>query len=228
MKLYEILDMPKNSRKLKRNVRWPDDENRLGRGIQSTAYAHPKRNTVVKRTRLDTFREHTYVEFVQLCLEHQDNPFFPKFYTAKKVQEPVENDEQRRGKEWLITEMERLVDIEKPKIQEALLHKLINDGFLDVYKVLATDHNSAISEVAAMNFDTFSTARQFDELYSLLDYHKGRDMLMSRSPNGKLRQALTLLKPLFDEHHADMHAGNAMARISAGGPQLVFVDPLLP
>lgn len=75
---------------------------RLGAGVQGMAFKHPRStNMIIKTARVSNPETDSYVKFIKLALEHQDNPFFPRIYDA--VLRTLPNNEYE-----LVVQMERL------------------------------------------------------------------------------------------------------------------------
>jgi hypothetical protein len=184
---------------------WEDSKGKnMGSGVQGYATMHPtQQNVVVKTADVYNVDEDAYVEFVKLALEHQDNPFFPKIYKAKLV---------RMGEFFhrLVITMERLHDISKPKIADAIVANFRRLGIpQDVADTTtSTDTIKVIAIRALLN----------DRIY--------RQHLAKVTPNPKFREALTLLDPYIEKFVNDLHAQNWMARLTPSGPQLVIIDPI--
>ncbi len=202
----------------------------LGTGVQAIAYQHKKHpNTVIKTIQLSGGMNDTVLAFVRLCINHKDNPFFPKIYTAKifnsadltaserevLYQDIDSYDSPPDKKELvLVLVMERLFPIHTPDNVDSAI------GLLQTLKVLPDDLSTLPLNMLDVEDPLFSVKVPFKTA-------KGRQFLMKNSDNPKFVQALRLLEPLFRKGHADLHRQNIMIRRTGIGPQLVLADPIV-
>jgi hypothetical protein len=114
MKVFELLEYDTKIDLTPRQVQRSIDVTKggeLGSGFQAWV-GKTKSNTAIKKAKIPSRNPENsaYVQFVKLVSEHQDNPFFPRIYSAKLLQEPL-------GDQFLIVHMEKLYPIEHPKIR---------------------------------------------------------------------------------------------------------------
>lgn len=92
----------------------------MGQGLQAVV-GKTKGNTVIKKAAIYGNND-AYLQYVALIAEHQDNPFFPQIYSAKVFQEAPPEDVKgyAKGQMYLVVHMERLHEINNPKIKDAV------------------------------------------------------------------------------------------------------------
>jgi len=179
----------------------------IGDGTQAKVYQHPKNpNAVIKLASIaGDPKTDPYVKFIKIALAHQDNPFFPRIYSAKMYASNDEKWWQNIGNfNTLVVTMEKLHQITKN-------NKKLHDVVLDNFQLQGVD---------ILN------------VYDLYDYFKSRSkrlLLARHTKNPKLREALRLLEPILkdEQNTVDMHYNNWMMRLTGVGPQLVIVDPVI-
>lgn len=158
----------------------------LGQGMQAVAVRHPKSKTVIKKVNI-TGDEDPAVKYVKLIANHQNNPFFPRIYSAK-VYRLRDN-----GQLIMVMHMERLHEWDTPQLQDATRQSAEHLGF----------------ELSDFTLDDFDD----------------RERIATATKNPKLKEALRLMEPLFQQFGSDLHEANWMVRLTSTGPQLVFADP---
>lgn len=185
--------------------------NLIGVGLQAQVFEPPslqKANKVVKIARIltETPEDDGYLKYVNLVLDHPDNPFFPKIYFAKLYQ--VKNKEAS-----LMVELERLHEVTGERLIDVAREQFSRLGFKE--DVLIMVNNSL----------------QGGRISELLDDAGFRKDLVTNSNNPKFKEAMTLLEPLLSGSVPgvinDMHAGNWMLRLTGHGPHLVISDPIV-
>lgn len=185
--------------------------NLIGVGIQAQVFEPPslqKANKVVKIARIltETPEDDGYLKYVNLVLDHPDNPFFPKIYFAKLYQ--VKNKEA-----FLMVELERLHEVTGERLIDVAREQFSRLGFKeDVLKMI----NNSV---------------EGGRISDLLDDKSFRRQLIADSNNPKFKEAMNLLEPLLSGSvsgvSGDLHAGNWMLRLTAHGPHLVISDPVV-
>jgi hypothetical protein len=221
MKLHHIiekqLDIPR-SKKAISGIIQNKNTHVLGSGIQAIAYAHKKHpNSIVKAIAVSGKDDPAY-QFLRICVNHPDNPFFPTVYKAKMYNTREMSDSELEFVEaqlslgmapeeslyQILCVVERLKEfsLERGTTQCEILANL---GIVKFRKV--DNNNIGAFRVEAAN--VFKTK-------------ESRSLLYQRATDPQLKQALKLLEPLFNKYDPDMHLGNVMLR----GTQLVIVDPV--
>lgn len=184
----------------------------IGGGLQADVYAPPslqKSNKVVKVARMLVDPEDDgYLKYVNLVLDHPDNPFFPKIYFAKMYQVGADSDYF-----YLMVELERLHEVTEKRLIDVAREQFSRLGFEE--DVLEIVNNSV----------------RGGRISELLDDADFRTYLVKNSNNPKFKEAMILLEPLLSGKFPgvvnDMHVGNWMLRLTGHGPQLVISDPVV-
>ena len=211
MKLFEIIDLQTRRqtqhRKQGGDVEtafqdMPGDELSAG-NIEGFVKAHEKDpNKVNKIVRIPASGHAPYLDFLNVALKHQDNPFFPKIYHAKRY------DDHSSGESVFIQaeRLHELDDFEFRKHTVAIMNQL---GI----ELTDADFRNRIWVVKI--FEAFETS-------------KGRAKLVEKSTNPQFKQAMKAIEPLLRKYKSDMHGQNFMFRTGGGEPHLVIIDPLNP
>jgi len=208
------LQLPKSDTKFNGIMK---DKKLLGSGVQALVYAHTKdANKIIKVVNV-TGENDASVQFLRLCVNHENNPYFPKVYTYKMYDnsELTEDDidflkyrtliQPTQEKYMLVMVVERLMPLfhEDAKFVWNMFKSL---GF----------------------FDPFNSYRNLNDLY--LDIRQQfanptrRLKLKSRITDDNLIKALRLIEPLFKNFMSDLHSDNFMIRPST--KELVIIDPV--
>ena len=192
----------------------PRDKETVGTGVQSTVYVHPKDKTkVVKIADIKDPNNDSYLEFVRLIMDHQDNPFFPKIHKAKLYQKTPDDRTIDDGEYRLVMIMERLYPIwdlkNNHQYMQAALKELVGLG---VPEEVTREYIDS-GEDPTILWDYFEDE---DNIEDLIQY----------SDNHSFREAMRTLSPYMRTHGQDMHMGNLMVRTSKNGLELVIIDPL--
>jgi acylphosphatase len=224
-------DLPQSAKK----VQIPITKNakQLGMGIQGFARKFLGRpNTVVKVALMG--KQDAYEEFIKIVINHQDNPFFPRIHAVKKYRidaldmsdyeflanrlgssiSPGMEEDILDNMTWMvIIVMEELKSAENRKYEHAVVQnitQLFGENVMkQIYEILGRDDD--------MDVDT---------LLSALSQVFICKQVIKDTPNPKFRDALRLMVPLLNKFYADIRGSNVMVRLSAQGPQLVFIDPV--
>ncbi len=179
----------------------------LGSGMQAKVYQHPNHtDRVVKVVKLFNPRTDAYTNFVRLIVKHQDNPFFPRIFSAKIHEMP--NDADGALPYRLIIVMEKLHPVDSEKLQDATIESLWRLG---------------------INTDSWSDDELYDAVLNVkmaFNNSDRRKKLAAETNNPQFKEALELLEPYFEAFGTDMHIGNIMIRLTGSGPQIVLIDPL--
>ena len=189
----------------------------IGTGVQSTVYSmksHP--NSVLKVVNVMGDNDPT-IQFLRVCTNHQDNPYFPKIfsyklYDAKDLSQDdidyLRNNlefKQYRSKTILLISMEKL-----DRIFDFNAERIVR--MLQILKLTATDYVN-YSEPLLIMQDWFKDPKM-------------RKKMMNNTPDPKLKDALRILEPLFNRFKADVHGNNVMIRTDGKRIHLVLSDPI--
>jgi hypothetical protein len=176
-----------------------------GGGYGSSIYLdlkHP--NRVLKSVVVDSLND-PYVRFIKTADKFQDNPFFPRIYGYKIIENQFPGNVDAYQ---IFVFMERLVPI----------HKLNNRVARYLLKRVG------------INFDANWNLEDDDsELAVLTSDPNERKRIRSTTDYPKFKQALRVLEPLFRAYGSDMKIDNIMVRqTKTEMPQIVLVDPIYP
>lgn len=250
MKLYEIKANIPKSKKAVGNILKNKNLAQAGTGVQAVAYLHKKfPNTIVKAIYIEGEHDAAY-QFVRLCMNHQNNPFFPKIFYAKMYDTRYDGIEQSKlyksndlpdyRPQLLIVVMEKLHKIDEDMGYETSLQLLQSLGILP--EDLSKHPKQWTTQQWRERFDKNAAGYEDEEEWwtnldepSPLEYRikgmfeipKNRMWLRNNTNNPKLAEAMRLLEPLFRRFTPDIHMDNIMIRRTGVGPQLVFVDPVV-
>ena len=230
MKLNELLvekiDLTKSTKVDLKGHQWlPISGDLAGKGVQARAYKTGM-GMITKVAVLDDelgLRDPA-VKFLDIILQHQDNPFFPKIYHAR-----VYRDKEGILDPILLVQMEKLMPITDEKIRDSvagLFDKLgigtkdLSPAFTKHVKQYDKPTQTILSKTSALNKKLMTAAMAGDS--------KAIARHGSRSKNPQFREALKLLAPTMAQEGSDLHHGNWMVRLTGVGPQLVIIDPFAP
>lgn len=227
MKLHELLiekiDLSKSTPIDFRGRQWiPVSGHAIGSGVQARAY-HTGTGMVTKVAVLDEDLglNDPAVKFLDLILQHQDNPFFPKIYHAR-----VYRDKEGAADPILIVQMEKLTPLTDEKIVDAA------SGLLDQLGIGTKEMSPAFKKhVSQYGKPTANVLTKTSALKQKLQgafQEKDITKLASRSKNPQFREAIKVLAPAMLKYGVDLHHGNWMVRLTGAGPQLVIIDPFAP
>lgn len=192
-------------------------------GSQASAFQHTnKLNTIVKVVNLHFGgMNDPIIRVVKLFLEHSDNPFFPKIYTAK-----IYRDELDKHLYMIIT-MERLrpISASNEHLFEASIQQLYRLRVLpskyDFKHPLHSQHMNFVEETE----DEIEAA--YITMFEMFSDVRNRYWLAQNTPDNNLKEAIKLLNPIFKDNRSDLHEDNVMVRLTSVGPQLVLMDPVI-
>jgi len=248
MKVYELL-MESNIKHVRvktlPNLRGRDEKpNKLmGTGTSAQVFAGGDANTVVKEIgNYEKPDNDPHYHYIDMVMSHQDNPFFPKIYSAKVYEVVgVEGNMYNNDEATMVVQMEKLTSFDSTKTQH-LLPQLLKQFGISINDM---DDNEAFINAANMsdvershNANQAQGADANDNLGKILSTKfrtaGGRQELMNSTTNPQLRQALSLTHDIIEKlkHDkerpttGDLHHENIMVRLTSHGPQLVIVDPI--
>ena len=232
MKLHDLLieriDLSKPTMIDFKGHQWlPVSGELAGQGIQARVYKTGS-GVVTKVAVLDDelgLRDPA-VKFLDIILQHQDNPFFPRIYHAR-----VYRDKEGILNPILLVQMEKLMSMTDPKIEDAAA------GLLDQLGIGTSELSPKFKEYVKRSEWSKPTKRIMTKTSALNNKLMSASMkgdtkaiarLGSRSKNPQFREAIKLLAPTMAKEGSDLHHGNWMVRLTAAGPQLVIIDPFAP
>lgn len=234
MKLQDLfekkIDMPVSNKKTS-GILKHNNLPHLGTGVQAIAYYHKKfPGKVVKMITIEGPNDPSY-QYLRLCVNHPENPYFPKIYAFKQYNTAgedteataVDRDEKYEeidptdsppmwAKHQVLVVMEKLHDLSSSQKMSIKMLQMI--GILPTNLDDLMKYNNSIAR-------------------SPLDYTKipfegksGRVELYNRTKDVNLKKALRLLEPLFNKFYPDMRKTNIMLRKGQGGTHIVITDPV--
>lgn len=183
----------------------------MGAGTQSYIYGNEKSrpNSISKITRLERNLNDPSVDFTELAMQNQNNPFFPRISNPKILAYERSRFDRLF---WLAMQQEKLQPMTGKKTQDAAAGMLQSLGFTD-----NDDFQKSMWEYGP------------DELLrGAFNDPAWRQKMIDSTNNPHFAEALQLLGPLFDKHKSDMKQDNFMLRMTQHGPQVVFIDPFWP
>lgn len=230
MKLHELLiekiDLTKSTQVDFKGHQWlPVSGDLVGQGVQARAY-NAGMGMVNKVVVLDDELglQDPAVKFLDIILQHQDNPFFPKIYHAR-----VYRDKEGILDPILLVQMEKLIPITDEKIRDSVAGlfdqlgigtKELSPAFKKHVSKYDKSTKKILSKTSALSSKLMNAAMAGDS--------RAIARLGSRSKNPQFREAIKLLAPTMAQEGSDLHHGNWMVRLTGSGPQLVIIDPFVP
>lgn len=205
----------------------PKGLNYLGTGWQAMAYELKKRpGTVVKTIMVDGENDPQY-QFLRVCKNHPNNPYFPNIFHLKMYNAAEPMDADHRDDEMakihphdyapnlkkfvIVASMEKLEPFSKLTEEEAL-------EFLNSIGIQPKRPETGSKRFRELPLTTFIP-------YEFKSPEERRKVAaITTDPN--LKQALRILEPLFKHFHPDVHGNNIMLRNIGSTHQLVFIDPI--
>jgi len=227
-----------------------DSNEQIGSGYEAKVYAGKDGGTVIKEVLLKGSPEESGIyNYINMVLQNQDNPFFPRIYNAKLY------THKTMGRHKLVVQMEKLTDFNSAKT-EHLLPQLLDQMGIDIQDVAGRSKYRS-NQLSSGNYGEEPTKpddeqaafkRNAERKETLGDYGdvmfqrfrtpEGRAELMRTVKNPKLKQAIQATDKIlnkaadrFDSDGgrkttADLHDANVMLRLTNHGPQLVITDPM--
>jgi len=248
MKIYELFEKRETYKlgsipvvKLPRDhkVREPNSEPVGDPGAQGNAVEHPKDgNTVIKYAEIKMpFEDDPYVQFINMCLYHQDNPFLPKVKSVKIIDQEAADDWKRVTARvgTVIAVMERLEHIDpdiddeygkfiacaKPNIKyfEKTFYAIKRSDW--EYELIRKNSYREVDENLKIPVSLDAIGSWFFGGGGFDDMIRTNEILHAFD-NKLFHEAVKLLKPLVRIFGSDLHENNVMLR----GNQLVIIDPV--
>lgn len=196
-----------------------------GMGAQAIAYVHKKfPNKTIKFVQCVGVEDPVY-QFLRLCINHQDNPFFPKIYHVKRYN----TKEQTRGERLTKFIPHNKTDsLPYPQsftlivVMEKLQRLRMSDVSMEKMKMMGADTlpNILLPTSTLKASEEYKTYVKFQ---AACEEPKYRKMMYDHITDPHLKQAVKLLEPLFNHYTPDMHMGNIMVRPNG---QWVILDPI--
>ena len=204
----------------------------LGIGAQAIAYMHKKYPGKLIKTIQIYAKDDPQYQFARLCLNHQDNPYFPKIFGVKMFTSEDMHYQKREDQFGKISDKDLVLGEPAPSQLDYTLYmaterlkpiNTINQSDLDRMGIV-------LPEVDPRLIAQWTAASNRYNRASVLEYHFRfcfeephlRQQLTNGVTDPQLKQAFRLMEPLFRHYRPDMHTGNIMLR----GSQWVFVDPV--
>lgn len=219
MKINELkLDVPMSSKSIHPFLKSKEYEH-LGTGHQAIAYYSKKFPGKAIKTIYISGKNDPQYQFLRVCVNHQNNPYFPKIYAYKmyKAKEFEYTDEADYEYASInpTNDPFEVPPSRKPYVLLVVMEKLIkfdedNDRIL---KPLLSKLNISYSEY--LDKPSSSVRNKFlDSTF--------RKKLIASTTDKYFAQALRIMDPLFNKFYPDIHFSNIMIRSNG---QVVFVDP---
>ena len=212
----------------------------LGTGMTAIAYLHKKFPSKVVKTINISGENDPACHFLRICVNHQNNPYFPKIHAYKQYNTTefgnwddidVERDQRYQ-------ELHGVTKIDYPPqfnyyqliiVMEKLYPLKGNDSaalpILQELGILPQDLTT-IEKTTNFKGEEVDTD-PLDLLSTILNNPIERKRLRQIAKDPFFNQAMKLLEPLLIKHAPDMHHGNIMLRKSPDGPHLVIIDPVV-
>jgi hypothetical protein len=229
------LEMPTSKGKTSGIIQSPN-LSYLDAGIQTIAYLHSKfPDKVIKTVNISGVDDPAY-QFLRICKNHQNNPYFPKIYAYKMYSNSYDEDDKDRFKQFravsgyqqqppdwkdniLIVVIERLTGLKESESTAVSLFQQVGILPSDLTTLRYIDRTRPNNQGGVMP-PLRAISRAFNTHERRLNIYKN-----TRDP--QLKQAMKLMEPLFNNYIEDMHEGNVMLRLEPT-PHLVFIDPVAP
>lgn len=226
MRIHEIKFNPRTSTKAISGVIHSDKVEYIANGCQAIAYYHKTHpNTVIKVAAVSGPADPIW-QFLRICVNHQNNPYFPKVFnhkifnlkglTAAEIEylesltEYLPIHDNRKMQILIITE--RLEEVSPWQFSIYCEYELGLGGLFNAYKskYQRTTKTPLTPELIWQN---------------MMDKEAGRKMLRKYTTDKNFADAIRLLSPLLNsgKMYADVGLHNMMFRNNG---QLVFNDPL--
>lgn len=178
---------------------------RIGEGLFADVFNGHHPNTVIKIAGMKNLND-AYLKFLEIVVDNQDNPFFPRIYSAEIYDTSYKYEYFAHT---LVVEMERLVPLNIAKTEDLIEPLFKQMGF-------------------KIDVDTKrQRSRYFANVIDKLNSVTGRAELRAKTKNPMFEEALKALDALFKDHMVDTHEDNWMLRLTKHGPHIVITDPVV-
>jgi hypothetical protein len=195
-----------------------------GSGIEGDVYFTNDGNKVIKAVRLryQGGIEHSpFVEFVGLCLENKNNPYFPKIHNAKIYKIKERNEKHVTSKAMGPVNAARRR--QRGELSAASPYLLVVT--METLAPIARKDKDKIEPIFnSVGLSLEAGSHDHEHTSTIGKDHLSTERVINNTSDSNLRAALQLLEPLFKKHGGDLHIDNWMMR----GDQIVIVDPLQP
>ena len=225
--LSEIKFKPRISNKSTSGIIQSPNLKYIANGVQAIAYYHKTHpNTVVKVAAVSGENDPVW-QFLRICINHPNNPYFPKVFNHKVFNLKTITPEEEEYLE-TIPEFEYLPIYDNMKMQIVIVTEHLDeisisefDAAIDTIGVRPII-NSAKKALQPKTRYALSTEMLWSKL---MDNAAGRKYLRQYSKDKHFSDAVRLLSPLLasGRMYADLHLGNIMLRKDG---HIVFNDPL--
>lgn len=188
----------------------------IAAGAQAIAYSHKtKPNTVIKVASISGESDPLY-QFLRVCVNHGDNPYFPKIYNYKIFNlAGVSNDEL----EFLYSQ-EKDIDVPLRANSRQLQLLIVTEKLVDVN---AASMENTIKQLGIYDL-IMQSSKSFKMALSLaFDSKEMRNKIRTTTNDKYFEQAIRILEPLMSRYIPDLHIDNFMQRPNG---HLVINDPL--
>jgi len=170
----------------------------LAQGRQGMVLSRSKKINMV--TKLFGFNDQHdgYLRFLQLAIQHQDNPYIPRVSNLRLYDKQyASNYMDDRYEQVGAVDIEKLLPLSNRRIATAVAAKLAMLGV--TRKASINEDGLWYNYTQALKVGEITRDEQFEEAIKLIDSLGGQ---------------------------SDLHMGNIMVRLTSTGPQLVLVDPI--
>ena len=200
----------------------------IAAGCQAIAYYHKTHpNTVVKVAAVSG-QDDPLWQFLRVCINHPDNPYFPTVFNHKMFNLTSITPEEESYLE-SHPEFEYLPIHDNRKLQLLIVTERLQelDNLQFAHHIARLGLRSLLSKtVSSQNANTSKRPITSEIAWlRLMDTTSGRNAIREIATDKHFVQALRIMEPLFAHagFYADVHIGNMMLRKNG---QLVFNDPL--
>lgn len=195
-------------------------------GIAFTTPDEPGTVTKIVR-KVEDLNKDAYFQYVSALAKNDrisNNPFFPRIYKIKVVQD-------NQGNDLYSVEMERLLPFNSLSTEE--LNMIGNRLFFN-YAGFERDMLARRKEITPKSYHDKVTLQDAQTARFVMIKALGKCLerpqdVVTYIKDPKLKAALLILQDLLKKNREfldDIHADNIMIRRGPGGPQLVILDPI--
>jgi hypothetical protein len=225
--LSEIKFKPRITNKSTSGVIQSPNLKYIANGCQAIAYYHKTHpNTVVKVAAVSGETDPLW-QFLRICINHPNNPYFPKVFNHKIFNLKTITTEEEEYLETL-PEFEYLPIYDNMKMQIVMVTEHLKE--ITPAEFDSALHNIGLTPLLNSARKVLQPKSRFPlspELLwgKLMDNENGRKYLRKHSKDKHFSDAVRLLSPLLatGKLYADVHLGNIMLRNDG---HVVFNDPL--
>lgn len=224
MRINEIinelkLDIPISKGKTSGVISNPNLEY-IANGVQAIAYAHKQKpNTVIKVSAISGENDPVY-QFLRVCMNHKNNPYFPKIFKAKKFNlSKISDDDLDYLKQQTNFDFEPIHD--NRIFQIFMVVEKLQDCNLELLQ-------SHMERLNLMNLIKRYTNPRWQNRIDIatnvaFDKKEFRLAIRQTTTDKDFANAMRVMEPLFTKFRSDLHLGNFMVRPNG---ELVLNDPV--